>query len=205
MIVDEEMYKVAVRKLLGSTFIMRRKDKKVYDYIMDNEHREFIMSRLEEIGYGLEWNEEDEIVSLTDLSLQNGEETPYNFHRFSPHTIYMLFVLMLIYEEKKANWVERIIVNFEEVQDRLQSLHLDITPSEKRNAYKQFRRYNLISVKDRDLRLNVEEGGTLEIYPSIMFCMKEEQFALVLKDLEEKIKEREEGEDNDYNDENMAD
>jgi hypothetical protein len=112
---------------------------------------------------------------------------------------------MLIYEEKKANWVERIIVNFEEVQDRLQSLHLDITPSEKRNAYKQFRRYNLISVKDRDLRLNVEEGGTLEIYPSIMFCMKEEQFALVLKDLEEKIKEREEGEDNDYNDENMAD
>jgi hypothetical protein len=28
---------------------------------------------------------------------------------------------------------------------------------------------------------------------------------LVLKDLEEKIKEREEGEDNDYNDENMAD
>ena len=112
---------------------------------------------------------------------------------------------VLIYEEKKANWVERIIVNFEEVQDRLQSLHLDITPSEKRNAYKQFRRYNLISVKDKDLRLNVEEGGTLEIYPSIMFCMKEEQFALVLKDLEEKIKEREEGEDNDYNDENMAD
>jgi hypothetical protein len=36
MIVDEEMYKVAVRKLLGSTFIMRRKDKKVYDYIVES-------------------------------------------------------------------------------------------------------------------------------------------------------------------------
>ena len=65
MIVDEEMYKVAIRKLLGSTFIMRRKDKKVYDYIMDNEHREFIMSRLEEIGYGLEWNEEDGHIYMT--------------------------------------------------------------------------------------------------------------------------------------------
>ena len=189
---SNHLFKRCIRKLLESTFILRDKDDKLYQFVSRESNRHDISDYLRMIGFDVILEEKtgvcmlvasEEDVDTVGLKRANGVT-------FSTLQYHLLLVCWEVYLEN-IGYSEGNFVTKGDLIDKIRSYDVQLTRTELNAAFRLFKKYSLINFND-------DEGGEdmmIQLYPSLQFGWDLPQFQTVareyLKDETENIAETE--------------
>lgn len=189
------LFKRSIRKLLESTFILRDKDERLYQFVSRESNRQDISEYLRMIGFDVIVDEKTGVCMLV-ASEEDADTVGLkraNVVTFSTLQYHLLLVLWKVYLEN-LGYNEGNFVTKGDLIDKIKSYGLPLVRTELNGAFRLFKKYSLINF-DED-----EEGEDMkiELYPSLQFGWDIPQFQTVVKEyVRETPKDGEEPEDED--------
>ena len=174
---DAYLFKRTIRKLLNSTFIVADKDEKLYDFISAESNQYDVNAYLSLIGYQVMVEERMKVAMLqqNDNDVETVGLKRANLYRFDAGQVKLLLVLWMLYLERMG-YEEPVHVSVGDIVDKCKIYQINLLPSEFKNAFQVFKRFNLIEFDD-DVD---KEDGIVTLYSSLQFCMDIEQLKRVM-------------------------
>ena len=174
---DTYLFKRTIRKLLNSTFIVADKDEKLYDFISAESNQYDVNAYLSLIGYQVMVEERMKVAMLqqNDNDVETVGLKRANLYRFDAGQVKLLLVLWMLYLERMG-YEEPVHVSVGDIVDKCKIYQINLLPSEFKNAFQVFKRFNLIEFDD-DVD---KEDGIVTLYSSLQFCMDIEQLKRVM-------------------------
>ena len=173
------LFKRCVRKLLESTFILRDKDERLYQFVSRESNRQDISEYLRMIGFDVVVEEKTGVCMLT-ASEEDADTVGLkraNVVTFSTLQYHLLLVLWKVYLEN-LGYSEGNFVTKGDLIDKIRSYDVQLTRTELNAAFRLFKKYSLIGFNDE------EEGEDMKIqlYPSLQFGWDLPQFRAVARE-----------------------
>ena len=173
------LFKRCIRKLLESTFILRDKDEKLYQFVSRESNRQDISEYLRMIGFDVILEEKTGVCMLT-ASEEDADTVGLkraNVVTFSTLQYHLLLVLWKSYLEN-LGYNEGNFVTKGDLIDKIKSYDVQLTRTELTAAFRLFKKYSLINFNDD------EEGEDIKIqlYPSLQFGWNLLQFQTVVRE-----------------------
>lgn len=173
---NSSLFKRCIRKLLESTFILRDKDEKLYQFASRESNRQDISEYLRMIGFDIILEEKTGVCMLT-ASEEDADTAGLkraNVVTFSTLQYHLLLVLWKVYLEN-LGYSEGNFVTKGDLIDQIRSYGVQLTRTELNAAFRLFKKYSLINFSDE------EEGEDMKIqlYPSLQFGWDLPQFQTV--------------------------
>ncbi len=181
------LFKRSIRKLLESTFILRNKDEKLYQFVSRESNRQDISEYLRMIGFDVTVDEKTGVCML--IASEEDADTVglkrTNVVTFTTLQYHLLLVLWKVYLEN-LGYNEGNFVTKGDLIDKIKSYGLPLVRTELNAAFRLFKKYSLINFNED------EEGEDMkvELYPSLQFGWDIPQFQTVVK---EYLRETEDG------------
>lgn len=165
---DAYLFKRCIRKMLDTTFIVADKDEKLYDFISSESNQYDVNIYLAAIGYKVVVEERMKVAMLqqSDEDVETVGLKRINLYRFDAKQMKLLMTLWLLFLERMG-YEEQVHVTVGDIMDKCKIYQIDMKPTEFKDAYKIFKRFNLIDYSD-DIST---EKGKVRLYPSLQFCM----------------------------------
>ena len=165
--VQKEKFRAAANKLLNNCFIIKKKEdtRNAYIFIIQNKH--LFIEYFDLLGYQLEINENQGVISLTNL---NGTGRL----RLKKIESIILLILRLLYIEKRKelSLTEDVVVLTDEIHQKYSMLKieskLNLDKTTLRDNLRLFKKYNIVANIDRDVTLS---EARIKIYPSVLFAI----------------------------------
>lgn len=190
---NNHLFKRCIRKLLESTFILRDKDERLYQFASRESNRQDISEYLRMIGFDMTVDEKTGVCMLT-ASEEDADTVGLkraNVVTFSTLQYHLLLVLWQVYLEN-LGYNEGNFVTKGDLIDKIRSYEITLTKTELNAAFRLFRKYSLINFNDHE----DGEDMKIQLYPSLQFGWDLPQFRTVvaeyLKEPEETQEETEE-------------
>lgn len=176
---SSHLFKRCVRKLLESTFILRDKEEKLYQFVSRESNRQDISEYLRMIGFDVVVEEKTGVCMLV-ASEEDADTVGLkraNVVTFSTLQYHLLLVLWKIYLEN-LGYSEGNFVTKGDLIDKIKSYDIQLTRTELNAAFRLFKKYSLINFSDD------EEGEEMKIqlYPSLQFGWELSQFRAVARE-----------------------
>lgn len=194
-LIERERFQKIVNQLLGKTFIVNNVfDENKSTSVMNPDYRfiernlELFRNYLELGGWKLERNDNYEVIYITS-------QFGYNKMHFDKFTTIILYILRLMYDQKRENinLTEHVVVKVNEVISTLNEIgaYDKKRPSliEIKTALRTIARFNIIQKID-GVYENPETN--LIILPSILFAINAESIAKINENIRESKDETEE-------------
>ena len=186
------LFKRCVRKLLESTFILRDKEEKLYQFVSRESNRQDISEYLRMIGFDVIVEEKAGVCMLV-ASEEDADTVGLkraNVVTFTTLQYHLLLVLWKVYLEN-LGYNEGNFVTKGDLIDKIKSYELILTRTELNAAFRLFKKYSLINFDDDE----DGEDMKIQLYPSLQFGWDLPQFQTVVKEyLKEEPEETEEEE-----------
>ena len=190
---NNHLFKRCIRKLLESTFILRDKDERLYQFASRESNRQDISEYLRMIGFDMTVDEKTGVCML--MASEEDADTVglkrANVVTFSTLQYHLLLVLWQVYLEN-LGYNEGNFVTKGDLIDKIRSYEITLTKTELNAAFRLFRKYSLINFNDHE----DGEDMKIQLYPSLQFGWDLPQFRTVvaeyLKEPEETQEETEE-------------
>lgn len=182
IVIKEEsshLFKRCIRKLLESTFILRDKDEKLYQFASRESNRQDISEYLRMIGFDVIVEDKTGVCMLV-ASEEDADTVGLkraNVVTFSTLQYHLLLVLWKVYLEN-LGYSEGNFVTKGDLIDKIKSYEIQLTRTELSAAFRLFKKYSLINFKDE------EEGEDMiiQLYPSLQFGWNLPQFQTVVRE-----------------------
>lgn len=173
------LFKRSIRKLLESTFILRNKDEKLYQFVSRESNRQDISEYLRMIGFDVIVDDKTGVCML--IASEEDADTVglkrANVVTFTTLQYHLLLVLWKVYLEN-LGYNEGNFVTKGDLIDKIKSYGLPIVRTELNAAFRLFKKYSLINFsEDED-----GEDMKIELYPSLQFGWDVPQFQTVVKE-----------------------
>lgn len=187
-VMEKEVFKRIVNQLLGKTFIVNHiydENKKTevmnQDYRFIERYLELFRKYLELGGWKLERNDNYEVIYITS-------EYGYNKMRLDKFTTIILYILRLMYDQKRENinLTEQVIVSVGEIINTLNEIgaYNKKKPAaiEIKNALRTIASFNII----QKIEGQYESPDTqIIIFPSILFAVTAENIGKISENIKE--------------------
>ena len=170
---DKDEFCRVCNKLMSICFICKQNEDTKSDYYFIFRHKAVFLRYLDVLGYTLEINEEYGVIQLV-----NREN--YNHVHLKLYDSIILLILRILYDEKKRELsLTDVVINVGDIQEKYLSLKIrekQIDKTTMGNALRTFRRYNLVSLLDKDL---TKEEARIVIYDTILMAVRVEDIKRV--------------------------
>lgn len=170
---DKDEFRRVCNKLMSVCFICKKNEDTKSEYYFILRQKPVFMRYLDILGYTLEINEEYGVIQLV-----NREN--YNHVHLKLNDSIILLILRILFDEKKRELsLSDVVVNIGDIQEKYLSLKIrskQIDKTTMSNALRLFKRYNLISLLDKDL---TQEDSRIIIYDSILMAVRVEDIKRV--------------------------
>lgn len=170
---DRDEFRRVCNKLMSTCFICKQNADTKSEYYFILRQRPVFERYLDVLGYTLEINEEYGVVQLV-----NREN--YNHAHLKLYESIILLILRILYDEKKRELsLADVVINVGDIQEKYLSLKIrekQIDKTTMNNALRLFKRYNLVSLLDKDL---FQEDSRIVIYDSILMAVRVEDIKRV--------------------------
>ena len=173
---NNHLFKRCIRKLLESTFILRDKDERLYQFASRESNRQDISEYLRMIGFDMTVDEKMGVCMLT-ASEEDADTVGLkraNVVTFSTLQYHLLLVLWQVYLEN-LGYNEGNFVTKGDLIDKIRSYEITLTKTELNAAFRLFRKYSLINYSDHE----DGEDMKIQLYPSLQFGWDLPQFRTV--------------------------
>ena len=163
---NNHLFKRCIRKLLESTFILRDKDERLYQFASRESNRQDISEYLRMIGFDMTVDEKTGVCMLT-ASEEDADTVGLkraNVVTFSTLQYHLLLVLWQVYLEN-LGYNEGNFVTKGDLIDKIRSYEITLTKTELNAAFRLFRKYSLINFNDHE----DGEDMKIQLYPSLQF------------------------------------
>ena len=189
------LFKRSIRKLLESTFILRNKDEKLFQFVSRESNRQDISEYLRMIGFDVIVDEKTGVCMLV-ASEEDADTVGLkraNVVTFTTLQYHLLLVLWKVYLEN-LGYNEGNFVTKGDLIDKIKSYGLPLVRTELNAAFRLFKKYSLINFNED------EEGEDMkiELYPSLQFGWDIPQFQTVVKEYLRETSEEEIKKDEDF-------
>lgn len=176
---DAYLFKRCIRKLLDATFIVEDRDEKLYEFIASESNQYDVNTYLAAIGYKVVVEERMKVAMLqqADEDVETVGLKRLNLYRFDTKQIQLLMVLWGLFLERMG-YSDPVYVTVGDIVDKCKIYQVMMKPSDFKDAYRIFKRFNLIDHSDD---VGTEEGK-VRLYPSLLFCMDIEQLRRVMEE-----------------------
>ncbi len=178
---EQVFFKKSIRKLLESTFIVKDKDEKLYQFVARGSNRINISEYLRLIGYNLNVSDEQGVAMLyqDETDDENAGLKRTNLKTFDKTQMKTLLVLWQIYLSK-CSYMREVHVSISEIIVRLK--YYGICQGMNQTSFKEtllmFRKFNLIDFQGNDF----VDDMSVRLYPSLSFCMDIGQLKEIIKE-----------------------
>ena len=173
------LFKRSIRKLMESTFLLRDKDGKLYDYASKESNRQDMSDYLRMIGFDVLVDDRSGVCML--IQSEQDDETVglkrANVVSFTMVQYHMLLVLWKAYLEL-VGLTEAVFVTKGEIIDKLDFYGVTPTKPELAAAFKLFKKYSLTDYSDEDAGADAR----IRLYPSLQFGWDLPQLETVVKE-----------------------
>lgn len=176
---DAYLFKRCIRKLLDATFIVEDRDEKLYEFIASESNQYDVNTYLAAIGYKVVVEERMKVAMLqqADEDVETVGLKRLNLYRFDTKQIQLLMVLWGLFLER-VGYSDPVYVTVGDIVDKCKIYQVMMKPSDFKDAYRIFKRFNLIDHSDD---VGTEEGK-VRLYPSLLFCMDIGQLKRVMEE-----------------------
>ncbi len=176
---DAYLFKRCIRKLLDATFIVEDRDEKLYEFIASESNQYDVNTYLAAIGYKVVVEERMKVAMLqqADEDVETVGLKRLNLYRFDTKQIQLLMVLWGLFLER-VGYSDPVYVTVGDIVDKCKIYQVMMKPSDFKDAYRIFKRFNLIDHSDD---VGTEEGK-VRLYPSLLFCMDIGQLRRVMEE-----------------------
>ena len=176
------LFKRCVRRLLDTTFLVKDKEEKLYQFVASESNRYDMNQYLAVIGYKVVVEEQMGVAMLqpNDDDKETVGLKRLNLYHFDQRHMKLLLVLWLLFLERMG-YEEAVYVTVGEIIDKCRLYDIELTPVEFKKAYATFRRFCLIDYSD-DI---TKEDGAVRLYPSLQFCLDIGQLKQVMAEFVE--------------------
>ena len=188
---NNHLFKRCVRKLLESTFILREKDEKFYQFVSRESNRQDISEYLRMIGFDVVVDDKMGVCMLT-ASEEDADTVGLkraNVVTFSTLQYHLLLVLWKVYLEN-LGYSEGNFVTKGDLIDKIKSYDVQLTRTELNAAFRLFKKYSLINYSEHE----DGEDMKIQLYPSLQFGWDLPQFQTVAEEYLKEPQEKEEEE-----------
>ena len=188
---NNHLFKRCVRKLLESTFILREKDEKFYQFVSRESNRQDISEYLRMIGFDVVVDDKMGVCMLT-ASEEDADTVGLkraNVVTFSTLQYHLLLVLWKVYLEN-LGYSEGNFVTKGDLIDKITSYGIVPTRAELNAAFRMFKKYSLINYSEHE----DGEDMKIQLYPSLQFGWDLPQFQTVAEEYLKEPQEKEEEE-----------
>lgn len=188
---NNHLFKRCVRKLLESTFILREKDEKFYQFVSRESNRQDISEYLRMIGFDVVVDDKMGVCMLT-ASEEDADTVGLkraNVVTFSTLQYHLLLVLWKVYLEN-LGYSEGNFVAKGDLIDKITSYGIVPTRAELNGAFRLFKKYSLINYSEHE----DGEDMKIQLYPSLQFGWDLPQFQTVAEEYLKEPQEKEEEE-----------
>ena len=176
---NNHLFKRCVRKLLESTFILREKDEKFYQFVSRESNRQDISEYLRMIGFDVVVDDKMGVCMLT-ASEEDADTVGLkraNVVTFSTLQYHLLLVLWKVYLEN-LGYSEGNFVTKGDLIDKITSYGIVPTRAELNAAFRLFKKYSLINYSEHE----DGEDMKIQLYPSLQFGWDLAQFQTVARE-----------------------
>ena len=188
---NSHMFKRCIRKLLESTFILRDKEERLYQFASRESNRQDISEYLRMIGFDVAVDEKTGVCML--IASEEDADTVglkrANVVTFTTLQYHLLLVLWKVYLEN-LGYSEGNFVTKGDLIDKIKSYDVMVTRSELNAAFCLFKKYSLINFDDSE----DGEDMKIQLYPSLQFGWDLAQFQTVAQEYLKETPEMEETE-----------
>ena len=188
---NSHMFKRCIRKLLESTFILRDKEERLYQFASRESNRQDISEYLRMIGFDVAVDEKRGVCML--IASEEDADTVglkrANVVTFTTLQYHLLLVLWKVYLEN-LGYSEGNFVTKGDLIDKIKSYDVMVTRSELNAAFRLFKKYSLINFDDSE----DGEDMKIQLYPSLQFGWDLAQFQTVAQEYLKETPEMEETE-----------
>ena len=188
---NSHMFKRCIRKLLESTFILRDKEERLYQFASGESNRQDISEYLRMIGFDVAVDEKTGVCML--IASEEDADTVglkrANVVTFTTLQYHLLLVLWKVYLEN-LGYSEGNFVTKGDLIDKIKSYDVMVTRSELNAAFRLFKKYSLINFDDSE----DGEDMKIQLYPSLQFGWDLAQFQTVAQEYLKETPEMEETE-----------
>lgn len=176
---NNHLFKRCVRKLLETTFILRDKDEKLYQFASRESNRQDISEYLRMIGFDVIVDDKTGVCMLiaSEEDLDTVGLKRANVVTFTPLQYHLLLVLWKVYLEN-LGYSEGNFVTKGDLIDKIKSYEVQLGRSELNAALRLFKKYSLINYPDE----NGGEDMKIQLYPSLQFGWNLPQFQTVVSE-----------------------
>ena len=176
---DAYLFKRCIRKLLDATFIVEDRDEKLYEFIASESNQYDVNTYLAAIGYKVvvEGRMKVAMLQQADEDVETVGLKRLNLYRFDTKQIQLLMVLWGLFLERMG-YSDPVYVTVGDIVDKCKIYQVMMKPSDFKDAYRIFKRFNLIDHSDD---VGTEEGK-VRLYPSLLFCMDIGQLRRVMEE-----------------------
>lgn len=174
---NNHLFKRCIRKLLESTFILRDREERLYQFASRDSNRQDISEYLRMIGFDMTVDEKTGVCMLT-ASEEDADTVGLkraNVVTFSTLQYHLLLVLWQVYLEN-LGYNEGNFVTKGDLIDKIRSYEITLTKTELNAAFRLFRKYSLIHYNDHE----DGEDMKIQLYPSLQFGWDLPQFRTVV-------------------------
>lgn len=188
---NNHLFKRCVRKLLESTFILREKDEKFYQFVSRESNRQDISEYLRMIGFDVVVDDKMGVCMLT-ASEEDADTVGLkraNVVTFSTLQYHLLLVLWKVYLEN-LGYSEGNFVTKGDLIDKITSYGIVPTRAELNAAFRLLKKYSLINYSEHE----DGEDMKIQLYPSLQFGWDLPQFQTVAEEYLKEPQEKEEEE-----------
>ncbi len=176
---NSHLFKRCIRKLLESTFLLRDKDEKLYQFIARESNRQDISEYLRMIGFDVLVDEKTGLAMLIaseeDADLVGLKRA--NVVTFTTLQYHLLLVLWKVYLEN-LGYNEGNFVTKGDLIDKIKSYGVPLVKTELSAAFRLFKKYSLINFNDDE----DGEDMKIQLYPSLQFGWDLAQFQTVARE-----------------------
>lgn len=173
------LFKRSIRKLLESTFILRDKDEKLYQFVSRESNRQDISEYLRMIGFDVTIDDKTGVCML--IASEEDADTVglkrANVVTFTTLQYHLLLVLWKVYLEN-LGYNEGNFVTKGDLIDKIKSYGITVLRTDLNVAFRLFKKYSLINFNDDE----DGEDMKIELYPSLQFGWDIPQFQTVVKE-----------------------
>ena len=173
------LFKRCIRKLLESTFLLRDKDERLYQFAARESNRQDISAYLSAIGFDLIVDEKTGVCMLT-ASEEDADTVGLKRANVVSFTTLQYHLLLVIWKSYLENlgYNEGNFVLKGDLIDQVKSYGIPLVRTELNAAFRLFKRYSLI---DYDENQEGEETR-IRLYPSLQFGWNLPQFQTVVRE-----------------------
>ena len=188
---NSHMFKRCIRKLLESTFILRDKEERLYQFASRESNRQAISEYWSMIVFDVAVDEKTGVCML--IASEEDADTVglkrANVVTFTTLQYHLLLVLWKVYLEN-LGYSEGNFVTKGDLIDKIKSYDVMVTRSELNAAFRLFKKYSLINFDDSE----DGEDMKIQLYPSLQFGWDLAQFQTVAQEYLKETPEMEETE-----------